>query len=96
MWYLNYENFWESFKNQTILDDVISGRKWLSIKISFGVIKDLGLNNHMHQSDLLYLFFVRLRNYRTEAMFSIFKMKKIDQNRPKLDNQKLIYTKSTT
>ena len=54
------------------------------------MIKDLGLNNHIHQSDLLYLFFVRLRNYRTEAMFSIFKMKKIDQNRPKLDNQKQI------
>ena len=33
---------------------------------------------------------------RTEAMFSIFKIKKIDQNKPKLDNQKLIYTKSTT
>jgi len=96
MWFLNYENFWWSFENQTILDDVISGRKWQWIKKSFGVIEDLGMNNHMYQSDLHYLFSVRLRNYRTEAMFSIFKFEKIDQNGLKLDNQKLIYTKSST
>jgi len=50
----------------------------------------------MQQSDLHYLFCVGLRNYLTEAMFSIFKSKKIDQNGFKLDNQKLFYTKSST
>ena len=60
-----------------------SRRKWQRIKKTFGVIKELGLNNHMQQSDLYN---------RTEAMFSIFKFKKIDQNGLKLDNQKLIYT----
>ena len=96
MRFLNYENFWVFFENQTILDDVISGRKCRWIITSFGVIKDLGLENHMQQSDLHYLFSVSLRNYRTEAMFSIFKFEKIDQNGLKLDNQKLFYTKSST
>ena len=73
MWYLNNENFWDP------------SRKWQWIIKSFGVIKDLGLNNYMHQSDLLYLFFLpkrvlhRMRwfhNSPTEAMFSIFKLKK--------------------
>ena len=49
-------------------------------KKNFGVIEDLELNFHMQQSDLHYLAFVRPRNYRTEAMFSIFKF---EQNRPK-------------
>jgi len=65
-------------------------------KKNFGVIEDLELNFHMQQSDLHYLAFVRPRNYRTEAMFSIFKLKIIDQNRLKLDNQKLFNTKSST
>ena len=51
-----------------------------------GGIKDLGLKNLMQQSHLHYLFSVRLRNYRTKAMFSIVKYKKIDQNGLKLDN----------
>ena len=96
MWFLNYENLRGFFENQTIVDDVISGRKWRWIKKIFGVIKDLELNFHMQQSDLHYLVFVSLRNYRTEAMFSIFKFEKIDQNGLKLDNQKLFYTKSST
>ena len=96
MRFLNYENFWVFFENHTILDDVISGRKWQWIKKTFGVIKDLGLNNQMQKSDLHYLFCVWLRNYWTEAMFSIFKFEKIDQNGLKLDNQKLFYTKSST
>ena len=50
----------------------------------------------MQQSDLHYLVFVGPRNYRTETMFSIFKLKKIDQNGLKLDIQKLFYTKSST
>ena len=52
-------------------------------KKSFYSIEDLGLENHMQLSDLHYLFFVSLRNYRTEAKFSIFKFKKstkIDSN----------------
>ena len=96
MWFLNYENFCGSFENQTILDDVISGRKWWWIKKSFGGIKDLGLKNHMQQSDLHYLFSVDLRNYLTEAMFSIFKWEKIDQNELWLGIQKLFHTKSST
>ena len=59
------------------LDDVISGRK--SQWTSFGGIEDLELNNHMQQSDLHYLFFVSLRNNRTEAMISIFKLKKMTE-----------------
>ena len=60
------------------------------------MIKDLELNFHMQQSDLHYLVFVGPRNYRTETMFSIFKLKKIDQSGLELGNQKLIYTKSST
>jgi len=60
------------------------------------VIKDFELNFHIKKTDLRYLFCVRLWNYRIEAMFSIFKFKKIDQNGLKLDNQKLFHTKSST
>ena len=76
MWFLNYENLRGFFENQTIVDDVISGRKWRWIKKIFGVIKDLELNFHMQQLDLHYLVFDGPRNYRTETMFSIFKWKK--------------------
>ena len=65
-------------------------------KKKFGVIKDLELNFHMRQSALHYFVFVGLRNYQTETMFSIFKLRKIDQNGRKLDNQKLFHTKSST
>ena len=96
MWFLNYENLRGFFENQTIVDDVISGQKWRWIKNIFGVIKALELNFQLQQSDLHYLVSVGLRNYRTETMFSIFKLKKIDQNGLKLSIQKLFYTKSST
>ena len=90
-------SFWNPSRTLKKLFVIMAGdRKWQWIKKTFGVIKDLGLNNQMQQSDLHYLFCVWLRNYRTEAMFSIFKFEKIDQNGLKLDNQKLIHTKSST
>ena len=62
-----------SFGNQTILDDVIFGRKWQWIRTFFFGVKILGWiqsHNHMQLIRFALSIFVSLRNYRTEAMFS--------------------------
>ena len=83
-------------ENQTILDDVITGLKWRWIKKSFGGLEDTGLNFHMNQSDLDFQPLEALWIFIIEAMFSILRLKKIDQNGPESDIQNLFYTNSST
>ena len=83
-------------ENQTIFDDVITGQKWRWIKKSFGGLQDTGLNFHIKQSDLDFRPLEALWIFIIEAMFSILRLKKIDQNRLESDNKKLFYTNSST
>ena len=71
--------------NQTIFDDVITGQKWRWIKKSFDGLQDTGLNFHMQQSDLDFRPLEALWIFIIEAMFSILRLKKIDQKGPELD-----------
>ena len=96
MRFLNYENLWGFFGNQTIFDDVISGWKWQWITTSFGVTQDIGLNFYMKQSELDFRSLEALWISSIEAMFWILRLKKIDQNGLESDTQKLFYTNSST
>ena len=69
---------------------------WRHINFSFGGIKDSELNFRAKKTDLSHRHQERLWNYLTEALFSIFKWEKIDQNELWLGIQKLFHTKSST
>ena len=77
-------------------DDVISGWKYPWIKTSFGVTQDTGLNFHMKQSEWDFRPLVAQSISSIEAMFSILRLKKIDQNGLESDIQKLFYTNLST
>ena len=83
-------------ENQAIFDDVITGQKWRRIKKSFDGLQDTGLDFYIKQSDLEFRPLEALWIFIIEVMFSIFRSKKIDQNRLKLDIQKLFHTKLST
>ena len=69
---------------------------WRHINFSFGGIQVCELNFQQKKTDLSHRHQERLWNYLTEAMFSIFKWEKIDQNELWLGIQKLFHTKSST
>ena len=81
MRFLNYANLWGSFENQTIFNDVISGRKCGWIK-KFEVIQDSGLNFHIKQSDLPYLFLEGPWSMELLDWGHVFNFE-VEKNRPK-------------
>ena len=70
--------------------------RWRHTNMNFGVTGDSELNFQIKKTDLDFRHLERLWSFLFEAMFSILKLKKIIQNRPKLDIQNLFYTKSST
>ena len=83
-------------ENQAIFDDVITGQKWRRIKKSFDGLQDTGLDFYIKQSDLEFRPLEALWIFIIEVMFSILRLKKIDQNGPESDIQNLFYTNSST
>ena len=88
--------FLELCENQTICDDVISGRKWRHRSSSSTVIQDFGLKFYIFQSVLNFNDPVFLWTLWKEAYFSIFKIEKIDQNLPESNIWRLFLGNSTT
>ena len=64
--------------------------------MSFDVTQDTGLDFHMKQSELDFRPLEALCIWSIEAMFSILRWKRIDQNGLEWDIQNLFYTISST
>ena len=85
----------EFFENRTILWWRHFRSRWCQIKTNFGVTRDSGLNFGMKKTDLDFRHLERPWSFWIEAIFSILRLKKIDQKGLELDIKQQFYTKST-
>ena len=85
----------EFFKNRTILWWRHFRSRWCQIKTKFVVTRDFGLDFWMEKTDLDFRHLERPWSFWIEAIFSILRLKKIDQRGLELDIKQQFYTKST-
>ena len=86
----------EFFENRTILWWRHFRSRWCQIKTKFVVTRDFGLNFWKKKTDLDFRHLERPWSFWIEAIFSILRLKKIDQNGLESDIQKLFYTNLST
>ena len=85
----------EFFENRTILWWRHFRSRWCQIKTKFGVTRDFGLNFWMKKTDKDFRYLERRKSFWIEAIFSILRLKKIEQKGPELDIKQQFYTEST-